>query len=407
MTTPSYPFGRIGFTGQVLPLIIVRDIISENWDGTIPPNLPDVLATAGYALSASQGAAQFNGLLQVNGNLRVGANGDLIVGDADATDAQMFIDNTLQHFNMRANDDPDYPAQVGIIDVVWDAVEGRIMRLFWAEPDGGGGFTFLRLLEMFPNAPLVNFLPGMTASGDAALSITDIGLSRENQPAYVHGGTLVFTANDSFVKADYPALRGIGCRAQAGGGGSGGCETTGAGQVSGGGPGGGGEFVQNFFIPVSDLAASEAITIGQGGNGGAAGNNNGSTGGDTVLDTISGEVRANGGTGGGGGAATAPLTGVMGSSGNGGTGGTGGHWTQDGDDGINGFTLASNRLYTGIGAGSHMAGTQSRSVAGASIPGAGGKNWGGGAYGPMNAPSIGQQAGQAGGDGIMLIDLWF
>lgn len=405
MTTPFGPW-VIGFRGQVLPLVVFADIISDNWDGAIPPNLPDDTATQGYALDASDGAAQFNGLLQVNGNLRVGANGDLIVGDADSTDAQMFIDNTLQHFNMRANDDPDYPDQVGIIDVVWDAVEGRIMRLFWAEPDGGGGFTFLRLLEMFPNSPLVNFLPGLTASGDAALSISDIGLARENQPAYMTLGTLVYTANDTFTKADWPALRGIRVRAQAPGGGSGGCATTAAGQVSGGGNGGGGEYVENLFIPVSDLAATEAITVPQGGAGGAAGNNNGTAGADTVFDTISGEVRANGGGGGGGGAATAPLTGVIGSSGAGGTGGTGGHFTISGSDAIQGFTLASNRLYPGAGGGSYMSGLQSRSIAGASIPGTGGLNFGGGAMGPMNAPSIGQQAGQAGGDGLLLIDLY-
>lgn len=112
---------------------------------------------------------------------------------------------------------------------------------------------------------------------------------------YMGAQPVTYGADGTFTKADYPNLKAIIVEMVGGGGAGGGAATSAAGSASGGTGGGAGGYSKSY-IAASDLAATEAVTVGQGGAGvsGAAGGN----GTDSVFDTISGEVRAKGGTGG-------------------------------------------------------------------------------------------------------------
>src|SRR5690606_34295960 len=99
---------------------------------------------------------------------------------------------------------------------------------------------------------------------------------------YVYGGTVYFTSSGTFTKADYPGLRAVRVKVQAGGGGGGGAAGTSPGEEAAAAGGGGGEYAESF-IPASGLSAAETITVGTGGSGGAAGFNIGSTGGDSSF----------------------------------------------------------------------------------------------------------------------------
>jgi hypothetical protein len=68
------------------------------------------------------------------------------------------------------------------------------------------------------------------------------------------------------------------------GGGGGGSSSSGATLFNGGG-GGAGSLSALFFLPTA-IGASKAVTIGTHGNGGAAGSNNGTAGGDTSLGAL-------------------------------------------------------------------------------------------------------------------------
>lgn len=375
MTTPFGPW-VIGFRGQVLPLVVFADIISDNWDGAIPPNLPDIGATEGYALQADIGAAQFNGFVII------GEGGTLSVGGPAPAggSSQFFVTAPLEHIVLIESEDVD--DNVAVIDINDD-----IFRVFWYAPFP----TPIRALEIWQDGTIDN---------------QGAGWARMALPAYTYKQTVQFTASGTFTKSDYDGIRAIHYRVQAGGGGSGGCAATAAGQVSQGGNGGGGEYVEGFILE-SDLAASEAVTVGAGGANGAAGNNAGGAGGDSVIDTIPGEVRANGGAGGGGGAATVALTGVGGNAAPGGSGGggTGAYLVIGGDDAGQCFTLATNRLYPGNGGGSAMGPAQSRSIAGGNYAASPGRTYGGGAQGGGNDPSQAALAGADGAAGIVLIDV--
>lgn len=394
MTTPFGPW-IVGFRGQIIPLAIFADIVSDNWDGTIPPNLPDLLATAGYALDASAGSAQFNGPVYF-------PVGDVHIGGPNATDAQLFIDNILQHLNLRSTDDPDYPDQIGIFDVIWSATEGRAIRIFWADAVGP---TFTRMIEIYHEAspPLMNFWPTQTASGTPALTITPEGLGREFSPAYLYRNTEVYTADDTFVKADYPGLRAIRVRLVGGGGGGSGSDATTAAQQATGGGGSGAGYAESWILE-SDLAASEAITVGQGGAASSAGGP-GNDGTDSVFDTISGEVRAVRGQGGTERAAnTGPgsVTPVAPFGGNVGNimainGGRGSH-------AMTFITISSSLLLSGSGGDTPLGfGGGSRVSTGSGIPGSG---FGAGGGGAASGVSQSAQTGAAGQDGIAIVDVY-
>jgi hypothetical protein len=181
-----------------------------------------------------------------------------------------------------------------------------------------------------------------------------------------------------------------------GGGGAGG----GAGAASGSGiqgegaGGGGGGYVRKLY-DAADLNATEAYSVGAGGNGGGA---TGGTGGSTTFKGLT----ATGGTGGTAMASTAGNGATIG--GTGGTG-TGGDLNANGDDGGKGRVLSGQAVlasYGGAGAngggrsqppGSAAAGTSGR------VPGGGGS----GAYGSTN----GVFSGGNGAVGKIIIRTYF
>jgi hypothetical protein len=227
-----------------------------------------------------------------------------------------------------------------------------------------------------------------------------------NNPGYRYVDTIYYTSNGTFVKADYPWLRAIRVKVQGGGGGSGGAATTGANQAAVGGSAGGGAYAESFITDIAGLDASVSVTRGAGGAGGSAGANNGSNGGASSFGTL---VSANGGgVGGGAVAVTFSFTSGFGaSSGEGSNVGTGD--LVIGGDGaqqtfllqIGGFNQNSTSGGSFLGGSVRYTGTQTGTA------GAVGRLYGGGATGAINSVSQGTaRAGAAGGDGIVIVELY-
>src|SRR5690606_1045796 len=84
---------------------------------------------------------------------------------------------------------------------------------------------------------------------------------------YTYGGTVYFTSSGTFDKGDYPGLKAIMVEMVGGGGGAGGSAATGANQTAAAPGGGAGAYARSFILE-SDLASSEAVTVGTGGAGG-------------------------------------------------------------------------------------------------------------------------------------------
>lgn len=217
---------------------------------------------------------------------------------------------------------------------------------------------------------------------------------------YQYLGQVRFTSSDSFVKADYPALRAVRVRCQAGGGGGGSASATGSGEASSSGGGGGGEYSERWILEPS-LASSETVTVGSGGAGGTGGGN-GTTGGNTLFGS---HCTAIGGDGGFNRSATTTFNASTG--GRGGTGGAGDLTIRGGGGGSG---IADERGteggVPGQGGTAHLAG-ESRPGRGASgITGDAGSLYGGGGSGAVNDQSSSARAGADGAAGIVIVDLY-
>lgn len=181
-----------------------------------------------------------------------------------------------------------------------------------------------------------------------------------------------------------------------GGGGSGGCSTTGGAQVSSGGGGGGGGYVRHT---TSTIAASYTITIGAGGTGGVAGDNDGTAGGDTIVtDGASFTLTASGGGLGQGAAAAENATGGAGGAA---TGGTINYAGSDGGRSLGAAIPIASTLANTYGGDSYVQrGTDGPA---ANSVGVAGVDYGGGASGPYNSISQSARAGADGGDGVLIL----
>lgn len=171
-----------------------------------------------------------------------------------------------------------------------------------------------------------------------------------------------FSATGTYTPSTGLVYAIIECLGAGGGGGSADVATGGYNQYGGGGGAGG---YSRAVASAATIGASQAVTIGAAGTGGAAGNNAGVAGGDTSVGTL---CVGKGGTGGGASTGTA-----QGNGGAGGATGTGNMVAGRGMVGFTGFPLA-------FAAG-----------AGPSAPGAS-SAWGSGAV-PCNG-----QTNQAGGN---------
>jgi hypothetical protein len=181
---------------------------------------------------------------------------------------------------------------------------------------------------------------------------------------------------------------------QGAGGGGGGCATNAASYASAGGGGGGGGYAKLW---IASPAASYVYSVAAGANGGAAGNNPGTTANPSTFG--SGPlITANGGTGGLGGASQNNST-----SSNGSDGGTaiGGNLNIPGGSGTGAIYLgAGNAPVQGLG-GATLLGTPGKPWAYAA--GSSGQGYGSGGNGASAISSQSQQAGGKGAAGLIIV----
>lgn len=249
-------------------------------------------------------------------------------------------------------------------------------------------------------------------AGDIALSAGDISANTYMELIYdpaadsASGGFVVtslqatkityFTSSGTHTTA--PGVRSIEFIATGGGGGGGGVEGQGVGtNASGAGGGAGATSIKNTNV----INASYAIVIGAGGLGGAAGNNNGASGGTSTV--ISGAINISAG-GGAGGVGMTGTSGAAGSSGGIGGTSTGGDINLGGAGGTTSTTANGDRGSLGASGSSFFGGGQegrgsSGGVTG-TAPGAGGTG-----SGALDLST--DFAGGDGADGIVIVKEYF
>lgn len=210
---------------------------------------------------------------------------------------------------------------------------------------------------------------------------------------------VVYTADGTFVKSDYPTMTRIRVRAIGGGGAGGAAQATTAAIRAAGGGGGAGAYSESI-IEVDDLAETETVTIGAGGVGSTAGA--GPSGGDTSFGS---HVIADGASGGDGGVATGTTAGVLGGTGGLSANGVGSIRCQ-GATGHMGLSSGAADNISRSGAGAPGAfGGGARGVGGNNV----GKNavgYGAGGSGACNNESQSARAGGDGEDGVVIVDVY-
>lgn len=260
-------------------------------------------------------------------------------------------------------------------------------------------FTINQLISSGLNYPTVDGLAGyvMTTNGAGVLSlqpnIAASAFTAITQQIFTTAGVYTYTPT---ANMSYCIVEAVGA-----GGGGGGATAPGGPVVSPGGGGGAGEYVKSIFT-AADIAGSQTVTIGAGGIGGAIGENDGATGGNTTFGAL---MTAVGGVGGDG-AGTS-----LGDSVNGGPGGTGGtgQILIPGNGGGNGYVLynpTAPQGSVGAGAGSfYGAWTISTSInTNSTIVGLNGLGYGSGASGGgSNGAAQPGATGGNGSDGIVIV----
>lgn len=200
----------------------------------------------------------------------------------------------------------------------------------------------------------------------------------------------------TWTKSNYPDMKSIRVRLVGAGGGSGGTAGTSGTQNAASGGAGGGGYSEKVILR-SALAASETVTVGAKGTGGATGNNDGTSGGTTSFGS---HCSATGGSLSTGAVATASDSYETGGAG--GTG-SGGDINIDGDGGGAGVCLGGKRTRSNDGGSSMLSGA-SRA---ANIGSFAGADYGGGASGCNNNASIASgRAGSDGADGIVIVEIY-
>jgi hypothetical protein len=223
---------------------------------------------------------------------------------------------------------------------------------------------------------------------------------------YFFRQTLYLTTSTTFVKANYPWLRAIRVKCQAGGGSGGGCTAISSGQVAAGKSAAGGVYSESFITNIAALAASVPVTVGAGGAVTPA-PQVGLNGGDSSFGSL---VVAQGGTAGGSqdfsfppnfpaNATVGPTSGV-------------GDLVLFGGSGMAAVALSASWVQAGMGGGSHMS-QPVPGVIGVNGVGAGGSNgaagrtFGGGGTGGVNtAAGAAARTGGAGARGIVILELF-
>lgn len=220
--------------------------------------------------------------------------------------------------------------------------------------------------------------------------------------------TLKITSTTTFTKASYSGIRAIRVKVIAGGGGGGAAGATVADNYAIGGAGGGGGYSEKWIL-ASTLNSSETVTVGAGGSAGASGTTTAAGTGGTSSFTVLGVVAlsAIGGSGGLGDSTSA----APGPGGAGGAGGTasGGDINIEGSRGQTGVSVNST-TGTGIapihGGGTVLSPQGSLHIYTGTVSGVAGAVYGQGGGGSARAESQGAAAGAAGGNGVVLIEIY-
>ena len=160
---------------------------------------------------------------------------------------------------------------------------------------------------------------------------------------------------------------------------------------------------------MSSLASTETITVGTGGSGGAAGNNNGVAGGKSsfYVNGVETVIANGGGLGTGSAAVTAPLYGsAVGAGGS----ATGGDINLSGSRADIGFAPASTAtfaMFSQYGGGSALSPSSDLQATDTGSAGSAGQSFGQGGGGGANSASQGTaRAGGAGASGYVIIDVY-
>lgn len=211
--------------------------------------------------------------------VNVAAGGAFVLGDSAATQGYYHVYNDATVVKTHAAADPTNPRIDLVIARVNDAAYSGVSNTWTLEIVTGVAAP----APVAPAAPVTSIilaqvlitagLTGPIPSGNITDTRTAYKFCAENGSGG-WGGDVIYTAGDTFDKADYPGLTAVKVTAVGGGGGGAGA---GAGVGSTGSGGGGGGTGRSNRILVGALAASETITIGTGGAGGV-GNNPGATG---------------------------------------------------------------------------------------------------------------------------------
>jgi len=243
---------------------------------------------------------------------------------------------------------------------------------------------------MATNTPNLNLIkPDLTDPVDIGDINSNMDTLDELGLGYRYVDTIYYTSNGTFVKANYPWLRAIRVKVQAGGGGGGGIgnETLGS---AGGGGGGYGEL---FITDITGLDASISVTRGGAGAGGTSGSRTiGNSGGSSSAFGVfcaggQGGGNDSGQAGGAGGGISGQTTRDFEAAGSRGGGGLAGPSSQPG---------AGGHSYLGFG------GINPYRVRGSfAINGTNGVHGGGGSGGGGN-----NTVGGAGGSGIVIVELY-
>jgi hypothetical protein len=232
------------------------------------------------------------------------------------------------------------------------------------------------------------------------------GAAVNGTAVYRFVSTVYFTSSGTFSKADYPWLRAIRVKVQGAGGGGGGCGTTAATSVALGSAGGGGSYSESFITDIAGLDASVTVTRGAGGAGGAAGNNAGTAGGASSFGAL---VTTNGGLGGSGSAAQTPLVTNAYTTGSAANSTAGlGDFVLEGPGSAAPLALHSfTNVFPPVIPGTFLGSAKRPGNTTTGYAGATGLLYGCGGEGGTNALSqVTARAGGAGGNGIVIVELY-
>lgn len=265
-------------------------------------------------------------------------------------------------------------------DFIWINWQGAVVSVSAATDSAAGIVELATTTETLTGT---NTTLATTPAGVAA------AIAAASPNAVVSVSIQTFTASGTWTK---PAgLLFAVVEVQGPGGGSGGCSAASSNIGIGGGSGGGG-YAKKLYM-ASELSATETVTIGAVGTGGAAGNNSGTAGGNSVFKAIT----ANGGALGAGDTASTAAAALLGGAG--GTA-TGGDVNISGGSGLVGYRNSGTIGYSSIG-GISVMGMPAVAVKNQAA-GNSGTGYGQGARGAYCTGAT-PQAGADGGAGIIII----